>query len=119
VFVDDAVLEALARVKTPHIQGDDLVFPSERGTPMNPNNVRSRILVPACRRAGIPAVNWHNFRYTYSTWAEPTGESIKALQAQMGHTDSKMTLSVYTQPMPEVYLAEDGRTPVNSGGSRS
>ncbi len=26
---------------------------------------------------------------------------IKALQAQLGHTDSRLTLSVYTQPMPE------------------
>ena len=41
------------------------------------------------------------FRYTYSTWANPTNESIKALQAQLGHTDSRLTLSVYTQPMPE------------------
>jgi len=47
-------------------------------------------------------VSWHNFRYTYSTWANPTGESIKALQAQLGHTNSRMTLDVYTQPMPRV-----------------
>jgi hypothetical protein len=35
------------------------------------------------------------------TWANPSGESIKALQAQLGHTDSRLTLSVYTQPMSE------------------
>ena len=33
---------------------------------------------------------------------DPTGESIKALQSQMGHTNSRMTLDVYTQPMPGV-----------------
>lgn len=38
---------------------------------------------------------------TYSTWAEPTGENIKALQAQLGHTDSRLGLGVYTHPMPE------------------
>ena len=64
-------------------------------------NVQSRVLDPACDRAGIGRVTWHHFRYTYSTWAEPTGESIKALQAQLGHTDSRLTLGVYTQPMPE------------------
>ena len=68
---------------------------------MNPNNVRNRVLAPACKRLKIPNVGWHNFRYTYSTWANPTRESIKALQAQLGHTDSRLTLSVYTQPMPE------------------
>ena len=101
VFVDGVVLEALARLRPRNTQPDDLVFHTERGTPLNPNNVRNRVLHPACERAGIPRVGWHNFRYTYSTWAEPTGESIKALQAQLGHTDSRLTLSVYTQPMPK------------------
>ncbi len=101
VFVDAVVSEALARLRPSNIQADDLVFCTERGTPLNPNNVRARVLHPACTRAGIPLVGWHTFRYTYSTWANPTSESIKALQAQLGHTDSRLTLSVYTQPMPE------------------
>jgi integrase len=100
VFVDQAVLEALARLRPEHAQPDDLVFHSERGTPLNPENVRNRVLNLACERARIPRVGWHTFRYTYATWANPTGESIKALQAQLGHTDSRLTLSVYTQPMP-------------------
>ncbi len=101
VFVDETVMHALWRLRPADTRPDDLVFCTERGTPMNPNNVRSRVLIPACKRAEIPSVGWHNFRYTYSTWANPTGESIKALQAQLGHTDSRLTLSVYTQPMPE------------------
>lgn len=101
VFVDQVVLDALARLRPQYCQPDDLVFHTRRGTPLNPNNVRQRILLPACRRAGVPPVGWHTFRYTYSTWADPSGESIKALQAQLGHTDPHLTLSVYTQPMPE------------------
>lgn len=101
VFVDGVVMDALLRLRPTHTNPDDLVFSTERGTPLNPNNVRNRVLAPACKRAKIPNVGWHNFRYTYSTWADPTGESIKALQAQLGHTDSRLTLSVYTQPMPE------------------
>jgi len=77
------------------------LFALRRGTPLNANNVRNRVLMPACRRAGIPAVGCHDFRYTYATWADPTGESIKTLQTQLGHTDSQLTLSVYTQPVPE------------------
>ena len=60
----------------------------------------TEIIHPACKRVGLRPVSWHVFRYTYSTWADPTGESLKALQAQLGHTNSKLTLSVYTQPMP-------------------
>lgn len=100
VFVDQLVLEALRRVRPKECQAEALVFPSEQGTAMNPSNVWNRVLAPACRRAGVPPINWHNFRYTYATWADPSGESIKALQAQLGHTDSRLTLSVYTQPMP-------------------
>jgi integrase len=77
------------------------VFHSTTKTPLSPNNVCNRVLVPACKRAGIPAVGWHTFRYTYSTWANPTGESIKALQNQLGHIDSRITLGVYVQPIPE------------------
>jgi integrase len=100
VFVDAIVLEAFTQLRPANTQDNDLVFHTERGTPLNSNNVLNRVLHPACKRAGIPQVAWHNFRYTYATWANPTGESIKALQAQLGHTDSRLTLSVYTQPMP-------------------
>ncbi len=101
VFVDQVVLDALARLRPAECQPDDFVFPSERGTSLNPENVRNRVLAPACERAQILRIGWHNLRYTYATWADPTGESVKALQAQLGHTDSRLTLSVYTQPMPE------------------
>jgi integrase len=101
VFVDETVLESLKRLRPAQCQPEDLVFCTVRGTSLNPNNVLNRVLHPACKVVGIPRVSWHNFRYTYSTWANPTGESIKALQAQLGHTDARLTLSVYTQPMPE------------------
>jgi integrase len=101
VFVDSAVMDALTRLRPPLHQPDDLVFRTDRGTALNPNNVLNRVIHPACKRAGIPVVSWHNFRYTFSTWANPTGESIKALQTQLGHTDARLTLDVYTQPMPE------------------
>jgi integrase len=100
VFLDGVVLDSLAGLRPQQFQRDDFVFHSGRGTPLNPYNVLSRAIHPACRRAGLPPISWHVFRYTYSTWADATGESIKALQAQLGHTDSKLTLSVYTQPMP-------------------
>jgi hypothetical protein len=52
-------------------------------------------------RVEIPRVSWHVFRYTYSTSADPSGESIKTTQAQLGHPNAKLTLSVCIQPMPE------------------
>lgn len=101
VFVGALVMQALARLKPRDSAPDDFVFPSDNQTPLSPNNVRNRVLIAACKRAGIPTVGWHTFRYTYSTWADPSGESIKALQNQLGHVDSRITLGVYVQPIPE------------------
>lgn len=101
VFVDGIVLDALRKIQPEVCDLNGYVFSSGRGTALNPENVRNRVLYPACERAGISRVGRHSFRYTYSMWADPTGESIKALQNQLGHTDAKLTLSVYTQPMPE------------------
>lgn len=100
VFIDSTVLDALKQIKPENYQGDDFVFRSVRGTSLDPNHILKRVFHPACKRADVPHVGFHSFRYTYSTWANPTGESIKALQAQLGHTDSRLTLSVYTQPQP-------------------
>ncbi|MGH9683405.1 MAG: tyrosine-type recombinase/integrase [Candidatus Acidiferrales bacterium] len=99
--MDAPAIEALLRIRPADVNPENLVFCTDRGTAFNPNNIRNRVLVPACKRAKIPQVAWHNFRYTYSAWANPSGGSIKAIQVQLGHTDSRLTLSVYTQPMPE------------------
>jgi integrase len=100
-FVDHIVLDALQGIRPAQVNPDALVFSTERGTALNPSNVLHRVIHPACDRASVPRIGFHALRYTFATWAEPTGESIKALQTQMGHTDSRLTLSVYTQPMPE------------------
>src|SRR3989442_7952881 len=101
VFIQDLALEVLKRLKSSGGGPDDFVFSTSKGTPFDPNNVRNRILIPACRRAGIPLIGWHDMRRTFATWSNPTGESLKALQTQLGHTDSRLTLGIYTQPMPE------------------
>ena len=94
-------MRAWARLKPNGGSPDDFAFTNVSGTTLNPNSVRNRVLIPACTRAGIPLAGWHTFRYTYSTWANPSGESIKALQNQLGHVDSRITLGVYVQLVPE------------------
>jgi integrase len=53
VFVDHAVLDALAHMRPALHQPEDLVFHTDRGTALNPNNVLNRVIHPACNRAGI------------------------------------------------------------------
>jgi integrase len=49
------------------------------------------------RRFGqnLPLIGCHDMRRIFATWSNPTGESLKALQTQLGHTDSR-TLGIYT-----------------------
>jgi integrase len=100
VSIPVEVVEALARLRPLDASLEDFVFSSGRGTPLNPHNVLNRAIRPACKRAGLPPVSWHVFRYTYTTWLAATGESLKAIQAQLGHTNPNLTLSVYDRGMP-------------------
>ena len=43
---------------------EDLVFPSLGGTPLNPENLRRRVLRPAAEEADAPWVGFHTFRHT-------------------------------------------------------
>jgi len=87
--------------KLPNGNPEDLVFPSRKGTAIDPNNLVKRVLRPACDRAGIPRVAWKAFRHTHATLLSDAGESIKLAQAQLGHSDLGTTLQVYTHRIPE------------------
>jgi integrase len=41
---------------------DAFVFASRNGTPLDSHNLLSRVLKPACKRAGLPSISWHSFR---------------------------------------------------------
>jgi len=84
VFVDALLVEALAALRPERYQPEDVVFASESGTALHPTNVQRHVLNPACERAGIQRVSWQNFRYTYSTWADPLGAIIKGAASPVG-----------------------------------
>jgi integrase len=74
---------------------EDLVFPSTSGTPLNPNNVRYRVLVPAVERAGLSGIGFHAFRHTCASMLIERGLSPLRLQRWMGHHSAAYTLDVY------------------------
>jgi integrase len=78
---------------------DDLVFPSETGTPISCFNMVRRYFSPALKKAGIPRIKFHTLRHTYASLLIDQKENIKYIQNQLGHSTPNITLSVYAHLM--------------------
>jgi integrase len=89
---------------------DDLVFPTLSGSRNDVANLRNRTLGLALRRAdeilegqGRPplpvGVTPHKLRHTFASVLIACGEDPASVMAQLGHTDPKFTLKVYTHLM--------------------
>jgi len=47
----------------------------------------------ACDQIKQPRVSWHSFRHTHTTQLVESGESLKTVQALLGHSDLETTLN--------------------------
>jgi site-specific recombinase XerD len=75
-----------------------LVFASQRGNPLHPENILKRIIHPACERLNLPKVGWHTLRHTSATLLHEH-EPLRVAQAILGHSDLQTTLG-YTHVLP-------------------
>jgi integrase len=73
-----------------------LVFANHQGGPLAPGNLRKKLLRSACKRAGLPTIDWHTLRHTHGTLLHTQGTPLKVAQAQLGHSHMATTLEVYT-----------------------
>ncbi|HKV28302.1 MAG TPA: tyrosine-type recombinase/integrase [Candidatus Acidoferrales bacterium] len=78
-----------------------LLFPSRRGTPINPNHVVPRKLHPLLDKLRIERAGFHAFRHSHSSLLVETGAAVTVAQAQLGHSDLSTTLRTYTHVMPQ------------------
>jgi integrase len=103
VAIPDVLVPAL-RMWRDHNTGasqDALIFASQAGTPMRPENWLRRRVKPFARSAGISVpVNFRVLRRTFATNAQGHGNP-KDVQAHLRHTDIGTTLNEYTQIIPE------------------
>ena len=102
VPLDEIAIEGLVawRVICPFGSDTDWVFGSERAfgkLPVWPDSLRSKILQPAAKKAGIgKRIGWHTFRHTYSSLLAATGNDVKVVQELMRHAKVSTTMEVYT-----------------------
>jgi integrase len=76
-------------------EDEDLVFPNQCGRPLNPSNLRNRVLKPAAKRAGVPATGLHALRHTCASLLIEERTSSLRLQRWMGHHAAAYTLETY------------------------
>ena len=103
VTIPGAILPALEmwREQNATAGADALIFPSEKGTPMRPENWLRRRIKPIAKAGGITvSVNFQVLRRTFATNAQGFGNP-KDVQSHLRHSDIGTTLNVYTQAIPE------------------
>jgi integrase len=78
---------------------DALIFPTENGTPMRPENWLRHRVKPTARALGISVpLNFQVLRRTFATNAQGH-RNAKDVQTHLRHSDIATTLVVYTQPI--------------------
>ena len=73
----------------------DIVFPSQTGTPLEPNNLYKRVLKPAAEEADVAWIGFHTFRHTCATRLFAAGRNVKQVQHWLGHYSATFTLETY------------------------
>jgi integrase len=85
---------------------DDPAFPTRSGARRDKDNIRNRVVAPALKQAnrereaaGLPAIGVavtpHTLRRTYISLLLSAGAEVPYVQAQVGHSDPKVTLEIY------------------------
>jgi len=104
-LVDELVAYLATRDKA---RPGDPAFPTRTGSRRDKDNIRNRVVAPAVKQAnvereaaGLPAIGVavtpHTLRRTYISLLLSAGAEVPYVQAQVGHSDPKVTLEVYAQ----------------------
>lgn len=76
-------------------QHPELVFTTEVGTPINPNNLRNRGFLRILEAAGLPRIRFHDLRHSYATFLALQGVSDTVMQRVLGHSTITITKNLY------------------------
>ena len=81
---DERLVKAFAEGKSDI--AEELVFPSEAGTPIEMTNFSERVFKPLLTQAGLRRVRFHDLRHTYGSLLIQAGASLAYVRDQMGHS---------------------------------
>jgi integrase len=79
-----------------------LVFRSIEGQPLRRQRFSERVWQPAVKAAGLPTgTRFHDLRHFYASLLIRHGESVKTVQARLGHASAAETLDTYSHLWPD------------------
>jgi len=76
-------------------QGQEWVFQSHAGTPINPGNARRRHLHPTAAAIGVKVGGFHDFRHTLVATMRRGGVNPVIISAVVGHKKVQLAAEVY------------------------
>jgi integrase len=79
----------------------ELVFTTELGAPIRRTAFSERVWRPAVKRAGLSGATLHALRHFYASLLIRHGESVKTVQARLGHASAAETLDTYSHLWPD------------------
>lgn len=83
-----------APVWQPWPEHDDLVFPTQVGTPTDPRHAL-RAFARITKRAGLSGVTLHTLRHSAASALITSGTHIKVVQEMLGHSSFSTTADIY------------------------
>ena len=79
---------------------EDLIFTSPAGLPLRRNRFNETWRA-ATQRAGVEGIRFHDLRHFYASLLIDHGESVKVVQARLGHASAAETLDTYAHLWPD------------------
>lgn len=76
---------------------DSPLFTSPDGKALHHSNFRRRVFQPACFKAGLNGITFHDLRRTHATMLVAEGHDAKVVQERMGHVSVSTTLEYYAK----------------------
>ena len=79
---------------------DDHVFLTPDGSPIDGDNLRTRVFYRVLERAGLRRIRLHDLRHTNASLLIQQNESLVYVQKQLGHSSIQVTVDVYGHLIP-------------------